>query len=576
MKIDLDQKSKELKDFVSQFETTMFLGDISSLIQFIRFDSPTNSLNGLSSPQRQLLYIAALNVTSAIDDTKAMKAQYSDEDFEHIKVLLNEIENGYEQFFYPKPDDVIDEDWKMKRMVAMPTFLGYFNQGLLNYEEQIIERIEEYFKPFEKEINNHFNLSVADFIDIYNFIDQVPNNFLNEKINKKEGQQTWEEFGNEMQSKNIPPWEWQPHLPEHFQNLFEWMYDKGKMQRYSKQSLIDKFGEQKAKAFLDTFTCKRQETGFLYYTEKNILYSQPIFNIDDEQFQLIETHQIIQAIYNVLFQFCISQQSLRERFYAVRGKKLEDKIENIFQRFFKKKAFVYRSYFTQDKHEQDLLFLYEGLALIVEAKASKRDEPRREPDMAFPLIVSNFEETIQKGYDQAYRVKSKFINHETLKIFKDETMKNHVIDIRTKNYHKAVSIVVTLERFGQIQTDLSYMLEVYDDDDYPWSICIDDLEIFLLQMEKLGRKKSDLTDFLRLREQLHGRLITSDELEVCGAFINDKLDRKQIASDNNVFAFTPDITDIFDKTYQSKGLGFTNEKNLEIKTSGKYMPMGGF
>jgi hypothetical protein len=38
---------------------------------------------------------------------------------------------------------------------------------------------------------------------------------------------------------------------------------------------------------------------------------------------------------------------------------------------------------------------------------------------------------------------------------------------------------------------------------------------------------------------------------------------------------TPDITDIFDKTYQSKGLGFTNEKNLEIKTSGNYMPMGG-
>jgi hypothetical protein len=60
MKIDLTQKSKELKDFVSQFETTMFLGDISSLIQFIRFDSPTNSLNDLSSPQRQLLYWSPL------------------------------------------------------------------------------------------------------------------------------------------------------------------------------------------------------------------------------------------------------------------------------------------------------------------------------------------------------------------------------------------------------------------------------------------------------------------------------------------------------------------------------------
>src|SRR5690606_15163673 len=98
MKIDLAQKSKELKDFVSQFETPMFLGDISSLMQFIRFDSPMKSLNGLSSPQRQLLYLAALNVTSAKNETEPLKAQYSDEDFEHMKSLLNEIETGYEQF----------------------------------------------------------------------------------------------------------------------------------------------------------------------------------------------------------------------------------------------------------------------------------------------------------------------------------------------------------------------------------------------------------------------------------------------------------------------------------------------
>jgi hypothetical protein len=576
MRTDLEKKSKELKDFVSQFETKMFVGDISSLMQFIRFDSPIKSLNGLSSPQRQLLYLAALNITSAISTTEPQKAQYSDEDFEHMKVLLNEIETGYEQFFYPKPDDLIDKAWEMRRLVAMPTFLSYFNQGLLNYEEQIIERVEEYFKPFDEEIRNHFNLSVADFINIYNFIDQVPNTFLNEKINEKKGQQSWEEFGNEMQAKNIPPWEWQPHLPEHFKNLFEWMYDKGTMQRYSKQSLVEKFGLQKANAFLNTFTCKRQETNFLYYTEKNILHSQPIFNINDEDFQLIETHQIIQAVYNVLFQFCISQKALKEKFYAVRGKKLEDKIENVFRRFFKNKAFVYRSFFTQDKHEQDLLFLHEGLALIVEAKASKRDEPRREPDKAYSLIVSNFEETIQKGYDQTYRVKAKFINREPLKIFEDQGLEHHVIDIRTRNYYKAVSIVVTLERFGQIQTDLSTMLKIREDDAYPWSVCIDDLEIFLLQMEKMGKKTSDLADFLILREQLHGRLITSDELEICGAFLSNKLNRKQIRSGDHIFRLTPDLTDIFDETYQTKGLGFINEKNLEMKTSGKYLPMGGF
>lgn len=573
MSIDLTQKSQELKDFVSQFETTMFLGDISSLMQFIRFDSPTNSLKGLSSPQRQLLYLAGLNVTSEIP-AAGLKAQYSDEDLEHMKVLLNEIENGYTEFFYPKPADVVDEDWKMRRMIAMPTFLGYFNHGLLNYEEQIIERVQEYFTPFNEEIKNHFKLEVQDFINIYNYIDKLPNEFLNQKINKKEGQQTWEEFCDEMKEKDLMPWEWQEHLPQHFQDLFGWMYDKGKMYRYSKQQLVDNFGIDKADAFLNTFTSKREKTNFLYYTESNIIHSRPIFKVSDDEFQLVEAHQLIQAVYNALFEFC-TQAAFREKFYAVRGKKLEIKIENVFQRFFKGKAFVYKSFFTQDGHEQDLLFLIDGMALIVEAKASKRDEPRREPDKAYPLILSNFEETIQKGYDQAYRVKSKFISKETLNIYSDEKLKKHVIDIRTKNYHSAFSIIVTLERFGQIQTDLSSLLEIYDDDEFPWSVCIDDLEIFLLQLEKLGKNKSQLMAFLNLREKLHGKLITADELEVCGAFINEKITTKELNSDATVFALTPDLTDIFDQTYQTKGLGFENEKNLEIKTSGKYLPIGG-
>jgi hypothetical protein len=573
MHIDLTKKSEELKVFVSQFETAMFLGDLSSVMQFIRFDNPVSSLKGLSSPQRQLLYLAGLNVTAEIPPAK-LKAQYSDEDFEHMKKLLNEIENGYEEYFYPEADDVIDEDWEMRRMIAMPTFLGYFNQGMLNYEEQIIERVIKYFSPFNEEIHKHFKLEVEDFINIYNYIDSLPNEFLNQKINKKEGHQTWEEFCDEMKEKKLMPWEWQEHLPQHFKDLFNWMYDKGKMYRYSKQQLTNNFGTEKAEAFLSIFTVKREKTNFLYYTQRNVIHSKPIFQVSEDDFQLILSHQLIQAVYNTLFEFCTTT-AFRERFYSLRGKKLEDKIEAIFQRFFKGRAFVYRSFFTQDGHEQDLLFLIDGMALIVEAKASKRDEPRREPDKAYPLILSNFEETIQKGYDQAYRIKSKFLSKQPLKIYSDEQLKKHVIDIRTKNYHAAFSIIVTLERFGQIQTDLSGLLEIYDNDEFPWSVCIDDLEIFLLQLEKLGKSKSEFKSFLRLREKVQGKIITADELEVCGAFLNNRLTIKSLELQGNVLALTPDLTDIFDHTYETKGLGFENEKNLIMKTSGKYLPIGG-
>jgi len=572
MEIDITEKSQELKTFVGQFETTKFLGEISMLMPLIKFGTTNNALEGLTSPQRQLMYIAGLNI-SAKEDKENIIHHMSDDDLNHIKKLLNEIESGYSQFFYPKKEEEISEEWLMKREIAMPTFLSYFNQGLLNYEEQIIERIEKYFTPFDTEIYEHYNLHITDFIDIYNFLDKIPNNFLNDNINQKEGQQSWEEFAEEMIGKGIMPQDWNKYMPKHFKEMFNFVYDKGKMYRYSKDELADKFGEEKTNAFLNIFTCNRNETEFLYYTEQNPILFKPIFNIDNNNFQIIELHHLIQAIYNELHKFCAGS-SFNEKFYAHRGKKLEEKIEEIFKRFFKNDLFVYKGFYTQEGNEQDLLFITKGLALIVEAKASKRDEPRREPEKAYPLILSNFDEVIQKGYDQTYRVKSKFIDNEILEIYKDQKLSKNIFNLRTKNYHHSFSIIVTLERFGKIQTDLSDLLEIYEDDEFPWSICIDDLEVFLLQMEKLGKKKSDLINFLSLREKLHGRLITADELEVCGAFINGKINYKNVNNDENIFALTPDLADIFDNTYHKGGLGFNNEKNLDIKQSDKYMIFG--
>lgn len=576
MEIDIPKKSKELKDFVSQFESTKFIGDITGLFPFIKFNSPMKSLEGLSSPQRQLLYLIGLNITSSEPKGKPLKPQFSDSDLDHMKNLLNEIEIGYEQFFYPKPDDAIDEEWELRRRVSMPTFLSYFNQGLLNYEEQIIERIEQYFKPFDKEIEDNFGLSISEFIDIYNFIDEFPNQYLMENINTEGEEQSWEEFCLDMQNKGIMPPEWQDHLPKHFQNLFEWISDLGSMNRFNIEQLSAKFGGKKANTFLDNFTCQRNESDFLYYTEKNIIYNKPIFKVDEKQFQSTDRNNIIQAVFNLLYDFCVSDPRLREKFYKHRGKQLEVKIEEVFQKFFQNKAIIHKGYFTDQLHEQDLLILANGMALIIEAKASKRDEPRREPDRAYPLILSNFDEIIQKGYDQTFRVKEKFIDKETFKIYRDQKLENHISDIATKKYFRAFSIVVTQERFGQIQTNLSELLDLFEDDEYPWSICIDDLEVFLLALVKQRKKPSSLSQFLAIREKLHGRTISSDELEVCGAFINGELTYSDTAKKDNIFAFTPEYANIFDFIYNKQGLGFKSEKNLEIKTSGKYLPIGGF
>ena len=577
MKINLEEKSKELKGFVSQYETRIFLGEIASLMYFIRFGNPGSTLQGLTSPQRQLYYLAGLNITSTVSEGKEKKQPFSDKEFFYIKELLSEIEKGYAQLFYPDIEDKVDQDWVMKRKVAMPTFLSYFNQGQLNYEEQVIERIEEYFMPFDQAIVAHLGVGVQDFLKIYNHISATPNDFFKKNINKQENYQTWEEYSMKMIEENPDPSIWgEEDLPSHFRNFSQFIADKGQTFRFSRQQLEDQFGSEKTSAFLAALTCNRSETNFLYYTEKNVLHSKPIFSVGNSEFQTIEIKQIIHAIYSTLMDFCTKEKTLAEKFYKVRGQKLEDKTERVFKRFFRKKRTVYKGYYTLIGREQDLLILVENLALIIEAKASKRDEPRRDPDKAYPLILTNFNETIQKGYDQADRVKKQFLERKPLKLYQDKNLSNCIADINTKGYQFVFSIIVTLERFGQIQTDLSELLNIRDDDKFPWSVCIDDLEVFLLQLEKMGKRKMDLVRFLNLRQKLHEKLITDDELDVCGGFLTGEINHKKVDSTKSTLILLPNLSDIFDDTYQKKGLGFKNEKNLEDKTSGKYLPIGGF
>lgn len=571
--IDLEKKSTELKNLVSQFDTPMFLGAIGSMMQFISAENHSTSLDGLSSPLRQLYYVSCLNLTSQIDPKITLKSQFSDEEWTQIKNLLIEIELGYQQLFYPKNDAEITEEWINRRKVAMPSFLSYFNQGALNYEEQVIERIIDYFTPFNVEIKDHFGIEINEFIEIYNFIDSLPNKFLNEKINRKEGQQSWEEFAQEMTEKGLTPDKWNEYLPDHFKELFGFIYDQGKMYRFKVSQIEDKFGKDKTTSFLSALTCERTETDFLYYTETNILYSKPLFNVGANEFQTLETGQIIHAIYNLLFDYCTSDETRAEKFYAVRGSELENKIEKIFNKFFNNKCTIYKSYYTTDGHEQDLLVIYDNLALIIEAKASKRKEPRRDPDKAYPLIISNFEEVIQKGYDQAYRVKSKFIENKPFNLYSDQKITKLITTIYPKKIYNVFSVVVTLERFGQQQIDLSELLEIWDDDEYPWSICIDDLEVFLLALQKLKKTKLDFINFLHFREKLHGKVLSGDELEICGGYLTKEISYKSV-SQKEILALSPSLATIFDEFYHKGGLGFDNEKNMDLKTDSKYHIIG--
>lgn len=147
---------------------------------------------------------------------------------------------------------------------------------------------------------------------------------------------------------------------------------------------------------------------------------------------------------------------------------------------------------------------------------------------------------------------------------------NLIKEIDTTKYENDFSIIVNLKSFSQIQIDLSTLLKLPKEDDvYPWAIKLDDLEVFLLTLKAQKKKPETLVNFLLLRENLHSKLICSDELEICGGFLTNKLNKKIVQSATMIVT-KPDLADIFDKQYNEE-IGFKNEKYLMEKRSGKYI-----
>lgn len=568
MNIDIEFKSKELKKFISKYDTNIFLGDLRSLMDYISSDPPMPSLRNLKSPLRQLYYLASLHLTSSKKEENEIIAQYSDEDWDHIVNLLNEIELGYDQLLLPDNLEELSKEEAKKYIVTIPTFLSFFNQGALNYQEQIIERIEKQFIPFDGTIRDKFGLEVNDFLSFYFAIDTL----IHIKINKvipKEDNQSWESFVNEMCDKKIMLPDWNDYLPEHIKYFFESMYDKGIVRRIEKKELLQQFSEEQINLFLDLFSLERKGTNFLYFSEKNPLHKKPIFKTESKEYQVFETKQILYSIYDLLNEYCKNDAKIKDRYLKNQKELVELKIIEIFRPFLLKDYKIHHNYYLDEK-EQDILILHKGIALIIEVKAYKKREPQRDPSKAFRKIKDDFQREIGYGYKQAFRVKERFLDNDTFEI---KSKKGEVIDtIRGKNYFSAYCIIVTLERYGQIQIDLSNLLDIYEDDEYPYSICVDDLEVFILAMLKKGKNFKNFIQFLYMRQFLHGHIYSNDELQICGAYLGKKLSLKECRSKAPIFT-NPEMDLIFDDLYE-KGLGFKNEINLEKKKSGKYLAMG--
>lgn len=563
---ELEKLSTELKQFLTKYDKRIILGHFSQLMETSSWEIVQDEIGLLSSPMRQLYYLAGLLVTTA---ECGKEVNCSKEDWTYIVEHLNAIEAEYFKIFLPAEDTDITDDWKKKREVAMPSFLSYFNQGPLNFEEQSISWISDLYQKMDTVIEAEIGLKTKELLHFYDKIDGwCEDNF--QFLSSKETTQirsNWQDYT----TLNVGVTDEVPDEIKALGNsrlpMCTLIADYGIKNRFKASDLVDEeLPLDKVEQILSLFSFKVADSDFLYYTSTtNPLYHYPILDLEDGLYQVFEIKQILHAIDAYLEKLCCTTEKSKTKYIKEKGGLLENSIVSLFKSMFGKYIKCYTSYYV-DGCEQDILILWKDNAFIIEAKAYNINEPFRDPERAYKRILQDFNRSIGYAYKQTWRVAEKFYKQEPLKI-KDEH--GTLIDtIDTAQYKNGdFSIIVTQKSFGQIQADLSSMLDIEEGGFYPWVIKYDDLDVFLRTIKAMHKRPQFFIDFLIDREALHGHIICSDELQICGGYLTGEVS-SDICQGDSLVVCSPDLASVFDEQYR-KGLGFKNERHWKEKHDGR-------
>jgi hypothetical protein len=551
MNTTIEVKIENLKKFVAIYDTESFAGFFAYFIKERPNDIVDIELNKFQSKLKDFFYLIALNAFAETKGTEPF--DFNPKIIGELADMLNDIRSHYyvEKFV----------DYTMDAAIHEMAFRNYFDNGVLSYVEQDLEKIRTVFQPFEDKLIETFGLDVDFLIEAYKATELITK-IRFEQVMEFTHTKEFNEFQEKIHSKQITFAEGIDQLPEKISNALLSFHAKTHAYLlFSKEDLYNTLDKEKVDKFLKLFSCKPESlTSFNYYTDNNPIELAPILEVAENKYLHICQKQIPIAIYRRMYYFLSKEESLKDKIRKHREKELERKVASIFKYVFNdSSSFFYENYFVVEGHEQDLLILTKGTAIIVETKASKLREPFRDMQKAIVRLKDDFKDAVQYGYNQCKRVEDFFLKETSFDI---KNNKGKVLyTVNPAKFHSVFSIVVTLERFGSLQTDLNLLLQKDEIDNYPWSVYIDDLEIFLMTLKHHRRSpQGKFFDFLRNRMELHGHIYAIDELDICGYYLKQPEKFADYSKKADTLCqFSVYEQAIFDEIYHSGGLRFREE-----------------
>ncbi len=563
MKNNIEDKSVRLREQISIFTKDSFVFFFTDFIRNHPLREMGTFGKKMKSKLKDSLYLIALRLSS--DHIGKLELVLSDKCLKILEVavdLLNEILREYlDHNNYPDFIDGMEE--RIKVVIHEATFRTYFQNGKLNYREQELNHARRMFRPHKKKIQDRLGISLNDLVSICEFSEELFHkkwNDSHEFLHNKE----FQEIAPLLADGSIKGEAFEELLSKLPDSFFDFVEGPHFSSTFQPSDFYERFLKTDIDIFCSLFAMELDEVNdFLFYSQKNPLEDKPIIKISKKEYIHVYQKQLPTALYNLLYRTLGKTESERNKLNLRRGKVvIENQVFNLFKSFFKKSKEYrfFQNYYIDGIHnEKDLLIISRYYAFVIECKASKMREPLRDMDKAYNRIKDDFNACIQKGYNQCREVESICWESNKIEIVNDNG--RNKVEVKTDKLIDVFSIVVTLERFGPIQTNLGYLLKRdIESDPYPWSVCLDDLETFLRSLMLLKNNRvREFINFLTLREDLNEKLLAQDELDVCAMYLERRNQFESVASQHDFILTDPALQNFFDKLYFDKRLKFPQE-----------------
>jgi hypothetical protein len=290
----------------------------------------------------------------------------------------------------------------------------------------------------------------------------------------------------------------------------------------------------------------------------NTLYERPIIKYQEKYFVPLLPIFPTVLFYSFYFDILLDEEYL-EKYNEILGKWLEEKTYQVLRNVFPKNEIYLNPEYPNRKELSDVLILHDRNILIIQCKSKKLTYEAR-IGSSIDKLKEDLKQSVKESFDQALKAKNYLKESDYPEIILKN--KKTEIDMQQVDNNNIFLISVTLGQFANITTRLANInptLKLFSSNEYPWAVCLFDLEI----IAELLKQPFYFIHYLikRLNIEKTNFHLEADEIDLLGYYLDQKLnfDREEFKSVNQdipffiaLGGFSKLVDDFMIKKYQLK------------------------